>query len=188
MSMTSRLSPLGEAQLSPQQQQVLAEILAGPRGNLDGPFLAWIHSPELAQHAQALGACCRYRTSLPQRLSELAILLTASQWQSQAEWLIHEPIARQAGLEERIIKALQQGKQPDFSCIDQELIYRIGTSLYATRRVPAELYRQGVAQFGEKGMVELIGIFGYYALVAMTLNTFEMRPQPEHNLPFPEPE
>ncbi len=74
----------------------MQDILNGPRGNLNGPFLGWIFSPELAQHAQKLGAFCRYKTGLPLRLSELAILVTAACWYSQAEWHIHHPIALDA--------------------------------------------------------------------------------------------
>ncbi|PPC78007.1 4-carboxymuconolactone decarboxylase [Pokkaliibacter plantistimulans] len=186
MSMQSRLTPIADEQLSPAQQQVLQDILSGPRGNLDGPFLAWIHSPGLAQPAQQLGAFCRYHTRLSTRLSELAILLTASRWQSQAEWLIHEPIALKAGLSAEVVDALRQGQPPVFSDPEEALIYAIGQQLYDTRRVSDALYQQGVATFGEPALVELVGIFGYYALVAMTLNVFAMRPQGEHSLPFPE--
>src|SRR6478609_9614451 len=96
--MTNRLPPFDASHATPDQKAVLDEILSGPRGNLNGPFLGWIHSPELAQHAQRLGAFCRYETGLPLRLSELAILVTAAHWRSQAEWHIHYPIALQAGV------------------------------------------------------------------------------------------
>src|SRR5690606_14853004 len=108
---------------------VLSDILSGPRGNLDGPFLAWAHSPQLADSAQKLGAFCRYGTRLELRLSELAILLTAAWWQSQAEWQIHEPIARQAGLAEGVIEALRRGEEPTFEQDDERLVYRLGRSL-----------------------------------------------------------
>jgi len=85
----SRLPRFDTAHATPEQKAVLDEILSGPRGNLNGPFLGWIYSPELAQQAQRLGAFCRYRTGLPLRLSELAILVTAARWQAQAEWYIH---------------------------------------------------------------------------------------------------
>ncbi len=92
MEIRSRLTTLQPDEMSEDQQRVLADILKGPRGNLDGPFLAWIHSPTLADHAQRLGAFCRYGTALELRLTELAILTTAAWWRSQAEWQIHEPI------------------------------------------------------------------------------------------------
>lgn len=186
MRIRSRLSELAREQMAPRQQDVLDAILTGPRGNLDGPFLAWIHSPELADRAQQLGAFCRYGTRLELRLSELAILLTASWWQSQAEWQIHEPIARQAGIADEVIAALQAGDEPEFKQPDEALIYRFGHEQYRTRRVSAGLYDEAVAMFSEAGVVELVGIFGYYALVAMTLNVFEVR-RGEAALPFIEP-
>ncbi|GGO87633.1 4-carboxymuconolactone decarboxylase [Marinobacterium nitratireducens] len=184
--MKSRLTALERREMSAEQQRVLDAILSGPRGNLDGPFLAWIHSPELADRAQALGAFCRYHTRMPLRLSELAILVTAAWWQSQAEWQIHEPIARDAGVGEAVIEALRLGQEPEFHDETDRLVYRIGRSLYETRRVDGALYAQARDQFGESALVELIGIYGYYALVAMTLNVFEVRRETTERLPFAE--
>ncbi|WP_346797823.1 carboxymuconolactone decarboxylase family protein [Halomonas sp. Bachu 37] len=186
MSIESRLSPLDEAHMAPEQRRVLDAILSGPRGNLDGPFLAWIHSPALADHAQRLGAFCRYDTRLELRLTELAILFTAAWWQSQAEWQIHAPIAREAGVSEAVIEALREGRKPDFVRDDEALVVRLGESLYTTRRVDEALYDEAVATFGEPAVVELVGVFGYYALVAMTLNVFEVR-RGSAPLPFSEP-
>lgn len=186
--MKSRLPSLERGEMNNEQQRVLDAILSGPRGNLDGPFLAWIHSPGLADRAQELGAFCRYHTQMPLRLSELAILVTAAWWQSQAEWQIHEPIARKAGLNETVIESLRLGQEPEFAERDEQLVYRIGRSLYETRRVDAELYREAREAFGESALVELIGIYGYYALVAMTLNVFDVRRQTSQPLPFSEPD
>lgn len=190
MSITSRLPALDDATMSPEQRRVLDAILGGPRGNLDGPFLAWVHSPALADHAQRLGAFCRYGTRLELRLTELAILFTAAWWRSQAEWQIHEPIAREAGVSASLIEALQEGldddREPAFERDDEALVVRLGRSLYTTRRVDEALYAEAVEAFGEPAVVELVGVFGYYALVAMTLNVFEVR-RGEGPLPFPEP-
>ncbi|MEQ6918420.1 carboxymuconolactone decarboxylase family protein [Halomonas aquatica] len=185
MSIDSRLSPLDEASMAPDQRRVLDAILSGPRGNLDGPFLAWIHSPELADHAQRLGAFCRYGTRLETRLTELAILFTAAWWQSQAEWQIHEPIAREAGVSEAVIEALRERREPAFERAAEALVYRLGKVLYTTRRVDDVLYAEAVEAFGEPAVVELVGVLGYYALVAMTLNVFEVRRGTEP-LPFAE--
>ncbi len=186
MSMQSRLTIPTRDAMRDDQRAVLDAILAGPRGNLDGPFLAWIHSPGLANPAQQLGAFCRYHTQLSLVESELAILTTAAWWRSQAEWMIHEPIARKAGLDGAIIDALQAEETPKIIAPRQQLIYKTGRALYKTRRVNGALYAAGVEAFGEQGMVELVGIYGYYAFVAMTLNTFEMRPEKAESLPFPE--
>lgn len=188
MAITSRLSELQEHHMNAAQREVLAEILNGPRGNLDGPFLAWIHSPELADHAQRLGAFCRYATGLELRLSELAILTTAVWWKSQAEWQIHAPIAEQAGLSPEVIAALRDAREPEFARDDERLIHRFTQSLYAHRRVDDALYAEAVAMFGESVVVELVGVLGYYALVAMTLNVFAVRRGDDIPLPFEEPD
>lgn len=187
MTIQSRLSELTEATMDDAQRAVLKDILAGPRGNLDGPFLAWIQSPELANHAQRLGAFCRYGTRLELRLSELAILFTAAWWQSQAEWQIHEPIARSAGVADAVIKALRERAVPVFTREDEQLVYRLGKTLYETRRIDDALYAQAIQVFGEPAVVELVGVFGYYALVAMTLNVFAVRRDTDTPLPFVEP-
>lgn len=187
MAIQSRLGTLTDATMDDAQRVVLKDILAGPRGNLDGPFLAWIHSPELANHAQRLGAFCRYGTRLELRLTELAILFTAAWWQSQAEWQIHEPIARSAGVGDAVIAALQQQTEPPFTQEDERLVYRLGKTLYETRRIDDALYAQAIEAFGEPAVVELVGVFGYYALVAMTLNVFAVRRDTDAPLPFAEP-
>lgn len=186
MTIRSRLSTLSEDCMSEAQRTVLSEILSGPRGNLDGPFLAWIHSPELANHAQRLGQFCRYGTRLELRLSELAILFTAAWWQSQAEWQIHEPIAREAGVSDAVIEALRLQQEPEFTGPDERLIYQFGKSLYTHRRVDDDLYTEAVDMFGEPAVVELVGILGYYALVAMTLNVFAVQRDTDAPLPFAE--
>lgn len=186
MKISSRLSKLEDERMTARQREVLDAILSGPRGNLDGPFLAWVHSPELADRAQQLGAFCRYGTRLELRLSELAILTTAALWQSQAEWQIHEPIAREAGLTDEVIEALRRGDEPPFERSDEALVYRLCRELYQSRRISEALYDKAVQHFGEAGLVELVGILGYYALVAMTLNVFEVR-RGDGALPFSEP-
>ncbi|MFL9874748.1 carboxymuconolactone decarboxylase family protein [Paraburkholderia megapolitana] len=184
--MTDRLPHFDAAAATPEQKAVLDEILSGPRGNLNGPFLGWIHSPELAQHAQRLGAFCRYQTGLPLRLSELAILVTAARWQAQAEWYIHYPIALQAGVREEDAQVLLQGKRPAFADADDALIYAFASELYDAKRVSDATYAQTVERFGHTVTINLVALLGYYALVAMTLNVFDMRAQGQATLPFAE--
>src|ERR1700761_6665 len=121
--MKNRLPTFDVNHATSEQKAVLDEILSGPRGNLNGPFLGWIHSPELAQHAQKLGAFCRYKTGLPLRLSELAILVTAARWRSQGEWHIHHPIALEAGVSAEVAEALRTGQNPVFDDEDDALIF-----------------------------------------------------------------
>lgn len=182
----ARLPPFDRAAASPEQLAVLDEILSGPRGNLAGPFLAWIASPELADHAQRLGAFCRYRTGLPSKLSELAILVTAAQWRAQAEWQIHYPIAIEAGVTEAVAEALLTGRRPQFADPDEALVYDFAIELYDARRVSDLTFDKAVNRFGHETIVNLVGLLGYYALVAMTLNVFAMRAGENAPLPFPE--
>ncbi|HEV3422686.1 MAG TPA: carboxymuconolactone decarboxylase family protein [Paraburkholderia sp.] len=182
--MTDRLPRFDASNATPEQKAVLDEILSGPRGNLNGPFLGWIHSPELAQQAQRLGAFCRYRTGLPLRLSELAILVTAARWQAQAEWHIHYPVALEAGVSQHDAEAIRLGQRPAFTKSDDALIYAFATELYDTKRVSDATYAATVERFGHEVTINLVGLLGYYALVAMTLNVFGMRADGQATLPF----
>ena len=187
--MTSRLPSFDRSTATDAQRAVLDEILSGPRGNLDGPFLGWIHSPALAQHAQRLGAFCRYETGLPLRLSELAILTTAARWRSQAEWHIHHPIPLRAGVPEAVAEAIRRGDAPAFdggADSDDALVHRFATELYETQRVSDATFETAVARFGHPIVINLVGLLGYYALVAMTLNVFGMRANGQQTLPFAE--
>lgn len=183
----ARLPVFDPAHATAQQKTLLEDILSGPRGNLNGPFVSWIHSPELGQLAQKLGAYCRYETGLPLRLSELAILATAQQWQSQAEWYIHLPIAVDAGLSAAAAEQIRQGLEPVFALEDERVIWSFASELYNSKRVSDATYARAVELFGLKVVVNLIGLLGYYALVAMTLNVFGMRAEAQSSLPFTEP-
>jgi 4-carboxymuconolactone decarboxylase len=183
-----RLPPFDPRSATVRQAEVLDTILSGLRGNLNGPFLGWIHSPELADRAQRLGAFCRYDTGLDLRLSELAILTTAARWKSQAEWAIHFPIGLQAGLDSAELDALRRGLPPRFVDSDEVIVYRFATELYDFNRVSDATYQQAVSRFGATVVVNLVGLLGYYALVAMTLNVFEMRAENQTELPFDEPD
>lgn len=184
--MSSRLPPFSIDEASPEQKEVLRAILSGPRGNLDGPFLSWIHSPGLAGRAQELGAFCRYGTGLPLRLSELAILCTAAAWKSQAEWHIHHPIGIDAGLDAAVLEDIRQGRAPRFRQPDELLVWRFVRDLYEHKRVSDAIYREAVERFGVATVVNLVGLLGYYALVAMSLNVFGVVAQGQVGLPFPE--
>jgi len=179
-----RLPELDTHQLSTEQRQIYDDIVASRGGSIAGPFAAWLRSPVLADRAQSLGEFCRYLTSLPARLSELAILITANQWRANVEWQIHAPIARREGLSDKVISALQAGEEPPFELADERAVYQLAQQLYETRRVSDEAYQAAVVALGESAVVELVGILGYYALVAMTLNVFKVELTDQHHLPF----
>jgi 4-carboxymuconolactone decarboxylase len=185
-----RLPFVAEDQLSPAQSALLAQLRAGPRGKsltIRGPFAAWMSAPEFGLQAQALGAYCRYHTSVPPRLSEFAILCTARIWRAQFEWYAHEPIAEKAGVKAKTIADLRAGREPKSAPKDERAIYALVQELYKTRRVSERTYKRVQAVLGDAGMVELIGICGYYALVAMTLDVFQMMPPEDAKLAFAEP-
>ena len=156
--------------LTARQREVLDAIADGPRGGARGPFAALLRSPELCERAQLLGAFCRFGTSLGPRLSELAILVTAREWTAQYEWFAHARLAREAGLGEAIVEAIEERRRPEGMAADEAAIYDLSTELYATKRVSDATYDRAVAALGEAGVVETIGVMGYYCLVSMALN------------------
>ena len=174
----TRYRNLDPAALDADQQRVWQEIASGPRGNVPPPLQVWLRSPQLAENAQRLGAFCRYGTSLEPRLSELAILVTARHWTAHYEWYAHEKFARKAGIEDAVIAAIAARRTPDFAREDERVLYDFCHVFYRDHRVDDATYARALAQFGERGIVDLVGIMGYYALISMTLNVFEV-PVPE---------
>ena len=169
-----RMAPLDFKNLTPDQQRVADAIRSGPRGGLRGPFEAWLRSPELADRAQQLGAYCRFGTSLPRDVSELAILLTGKHWRAQFEFWAHARLARDAGLPEDVIEAIRTGARPALARDDLAIAYELVTEHFATNRLSAATYERAVRVFGERGLIDLIGLVGYYGLVSMTLNIAEV--------------
>lgn len=168
-----RLSELSLENFTPRQREIYDQILTR-RASINGPFLAWMHNPELADRAQELGAYCRFDTCLPLNLSELAILVVARHWRSQAEWAIHAPIANKAGIKQDDIDAMLEGRDPAFADPDCQIIYSYTSELLQTARVSDETHSKASAALGENGVVDLVALIGYYGLVALTLNAFNM--------------
>lgn len=182
-----RLAPLDLAQLAPEQRAVADAIMSGPRGGLRGPFEPWLRSPVLADRAQKLGEYCRFSNSLPKDLSELAILLTGKRYRSQFEFWAHTRLAREAGLPDDIIEAVRRGKTPRFRRDSERAIYDLVTEYFATNRVSDATFKRAIDEFGEQGVVDLVGIVGYYSLVSMTLNVFQLELPPGQRPPLAAP-
>ncbi|MEO8539113.1 MAG: carboxymuconolactone decarboxylase family protein [bacterium] len=177
-----RLAPLDLDNLTPEQKEVADAIRSGPRGGLRGPFEAWLRAPGIADTAQKLGAYCRFGTSLPADINELAIILTGKHWKAQFEFWAHARLAREAGLDPAIIEAVRTGNQPSFTRDIERVVYDFVTEYLDTRRVSDITYRRALDTLGERGVVDLIGVVGYYGLVSMTLNVFEVElPEGEPN-------
>jgi 4-carboxymuconolactone decarboxylase len=160
------------------QQAVLDKIVSGPRGRIQGPLRAALHNPELADKWQALGALLRYGTSLPPRLSEIAILVTGRACRSPFEWYAHRVEGEKAGLEPAFIEALLVQAEPPGMSGDDAATWRYAVELNRYKSVSGSTYQAALARFGEKGVVELTALVGYYTMVAMTLNC--------HEIPLPE--
>ncbi|MEO9297794.1 carboxymuconolactone decarboxylase family protein [Devosia alba] len=173
-----RIPILSPEQMNSEQRRIHDAVVSGPRGMLVGPLRAAIHRPELADKWQQFGELLRYRTSLPSRLSELAILVTARHWDCQVEWHLHERDAIKAGLEAPIMAAVQLGERPAEMDADTAAAHDFGAELLRDRFVSEPTYQLVLARWGVVGVIELTAIIGYYSMVAMTLNA--------HELPLPD--
>ena len=169
----SRVAQLSEAELNVAQKSIFDAIIQS-RGSISGPFRIWLHSPEFAQRAQSLGEFARYKTSLKARQSELAILLTARHHNCQVEWSLHENFALEAGLDPLVIDGIREKTIPEFPQPDEKAIYEFCTELLQQNFVQDSTFAAVRDHLDKQGIVELVGIIGYYTLVAMTLNAFQV--------------
>jgi 4-carboxymuconolactone decarboxylase len=182
-----RFKPLTWDGLTAEQKTMANDLLAGKRKSLDGPFNALLRSPEMGNLSQKLGEYLRFRTSVPRRLNEMAILLTARWWSSQFEWSAHKPLALDAGLSASVVDEIQAGRRPARMRRDEAVVYEFCAELRERRRVSDSTFNAAVTALGERGVVDLIALMGYYDSVSMVLNV-DRYPLPEGaQLPFPEP-
>jgi 4-carboxymuconolactone decarboxylase len=170
----ARIPLVSADDLTPEQRVVYDRIVSGPRKAIVGPLRAALHNPELAEHWQQLGALLRYKTSIPQRLKEIAILVTARRWNAELEWQIHERDARNAGVPGQVIEAIRHAQPPVFQADDDRVVYGFVRELQETGRVTDATYREAHTRFFTIGVVELTALVGYYTMVAMTLNAHEI--------------
>ena len=197
-----RLEGLSVDRLSTEQRSLYDAILTGRRGQavaatgrdgtagglldgsgaLVGPFNAWLLSPVIGDRIQRLGESIRFGSSLPQNVLEVAILVEAREWRAEFEWWAHVRLARRAGVGAEVIAAIQDEREPVFSDAGEEIAWRFSRELLTRRRVSAATYRAARDRFGENGVMELVTLLGYYTLVSMTLNAFEV-PLPEGQAP-----
>ena len=168
-------------ELTAEQQALSEAIKSGPRaklktsgaskpGPLGGPFNVWLRSPNIGNLIQKLGEDIRFRSSLPSRLNEMAILITARQWTSQYEWYAHHKLALEAGLDPAIADAIAQGRRPGKMGEDERIVYDFSTELHQTKAVSDSNYKAVLDRFGERGVMDLMAVNGFYVLVSMCLN------------------
>jgi 4-carboxymuconolactone decarboxylase len=172
----TRFAPLKADELSPAQKAWADAIAVPPRNAKFGsaPYRAYIRNPELAPRLSALSDYLRWNTTLPPRLSELAILITARNWTAQYEWAAHYPLAIKAGVDAKILGDLAAGRRPESMREDEAALYDLATSLYHDKKVSDPVFKAAVGKFGERGVMDIIGIIGYYDLVSMTLITMQV--------------
>ena len=179
-----RFPELALDKMTPAQRTVADSIMSGPRKGLAGPFNAWLRSPELADRLQKVGEYLRFNTSLDKRVNEMAIIITAQHWGSQYEWFAHAPLAIKAGLDPKIVDAIGAGHKPDNMKDDEAIVWDFTTQLRRDHSVDDATYSRAVEKFGEKGVMDLIAVSGYYDLVSMTLNVAKVFPPSGEEPPF----
>jgi len=165
-----RFKPLTWEEMTPEQKTMAEHVLAGKRGSMNGPYNVLLRSPQMGDLAQQFGASTRFDSSIPHKLNELAILMTARFWNSQYEWYAHHKYGLAAGLSPALIDAIAAGRQPSGMEPDEQAVYEFCHELLETRQVSDPAFAAIKARFGERGIVDLIGVMGYYHIVSMALN------------------
>ena len=181
-----RLAKLSYEQLSAEQKAVWDEVEAGPRKKMHGPFFIWLHSPELLSRAEKLGLYARFQSSLPQRLSELCILMMAAHWKASGEWIDHAPIAASLGVDAAALENLRQSKPAAFRQKDEQVTYALAQELLHRRDVSDATYAEAKAVLGERGVLDVVAVLGYYSFIAMSMKAFAMKPGQGEVDPFAE--
>jgi len=166
-----RFAPLKYEEMTTGQKKMTDDVLSGDRGSMAGPYNILLRSPEMGNLAQKFGAEMRFHSSVPKKLNEFAIIITARYWTSQFEWYSHKRAALQAGLSPAVVDAVTVGKRPASMLPDEEVVYNFCTELLNTKQVTDPAYKAAVKLLNERGVVDLIGVMGYYQLVSMLLNT-----------------
>jgi 4-carboxymuconolactone decarboxylase len=185
MSYVERMPPLDAVRMTDAQRAAAAELAAGPRGGVKGPFIALLRSPELMSALQKVGEYLRFRSSLEPRVSEFLMLIVSRHWTQQFEWAVHLPLALQAGVKRETIEALAEGRRPTGMARDETTAYDLCTQLVATGGVSDATYRQAVDQFGEGGVIDILGVIGYFTTMSMVLNVAHTPPGSAAAIPLP---
>ncbi len=178
-----RLPKLPPEQLSPRQQELAARI-AGKRGQVRGPYLCWLHSPELCDRVESLGAYVRFDCSLSEKLREFSILITARYWDAQHSWNAHLDKAIAAGLPPEVPKAIAEGRKPDFKADDERVFFDFSMQLLEDHFVSDTTFAEALQLFGNQGVVDIIGCLGNFSMLAFCLNAFQVDLDPTKEPPF----
>ena len=177
-----RMSRIAPENMTEAQRKAAAELSAGPRGEVRGPFNVLLRSPELMSPLQKVGEYLRFKCALDRRIAEMATLIAARHWTQVYEWNAHHPLALKAGLKPEIAQAIAEGRRPTGMAEDEEVVYDVLTEALQNKSVSDATYERGVKRFGEQNLVDLLAIAGYYAMLAMLLNVART-PLPEGRQP-----
>lgn len=169
-----RIPPLAPERMTPEQKRLAEEIAATRGGRLGGPFAIWIRNPEMVERAERFGSFLRTGTSLARRRVELAVLITARFWTAQYEWYAHERAALDLGVPAEVVDAIKLGRPPRFDDPAEEAIHALLTELYEAKSVSDATYARALDLLGEAAVIDLVAVAGFYSMVALTLNAFEV--------------
>ena len=179
----SRIPDLPREAMTDEQRRIHDDIVSGPRGHIQGPLKIWLNSPGLADVAQKLGAYIRFGSNLPPRLSELAIIVTGAHYKAEFEWYAHLRFAHEAGIPEAVTEAIREGETPELSDADQRVVHAVAVELTRDHKLSQATFDEAVAVLGLPALADLIALVGYYGMVSLTLNAFEI-PTPDGSSAF----
>jgi 4-carboxymuconolactone decarboxylase len=180
-----RMPLIPEARMTPEQKKAAAELAAGPRGEVKGPFVALLRSPDFMSRVQKVGEYIRFVCPLDKRINEFAAIIAARHWNQQFEWWAHYRQALEAGLKREIADAVKEGRRPIGMAEDEEIVYDLLSEVLVNKGASEATYSRALAKFGEQGVIDVIGIAGYYALLAMVMNVARTAVPEGPALPLP---
>jgi 4-carboxymuconolactone decarboxylase len=180
-----RMPLIADERMTPEQKKAAAELAAGPRGEVKGPFVALLRSPDFMSRVQKVGEYIRFVCPLDKRINEFAAIIAARHWNQQFEWWAHYRQGLEAGLKREIADAVREGRRPTGMAEDEEIVYDLLTEVLVNKGASDATYRRALAKFGEQGVIDVIGVAGYYALLAMVMNVARTAVPEGPPLPLP---
>lgn len=189
MAGPERMPALDMEAMNAQQQAAAQELIAGPRGAVFGPFIPLLRSPELMNRLQKVGEYLRFQSALETRINEFVMLVVSREWTQQFEWCMHYPLALKAGVKEETLASLAEGRRPIGMAPDEQVAYEVCEELVRTHGLSDGTYQAALSAFGEQGIIDMLGLIGYFTTVSMIMNVARTPPlsvstaQPLH--PFP---
>lgn len=171
-----RMPALGPDEMNDQQKAAAQALMDGPRGAVFGPFIPLMRSPDLMDRLQKVGEYLRYQSAVETRINEFVMLVVSRHWSQQFEWCMHYPLALKAGVKQEVLDALAEGRRPAGMADDEELAYDLCDELHRTHGLSDATYRRAVERFGERGVIDMVALIGYFTTVSMVMNVAHTPP------------